>query len=796
MRVPALKLLLPLILGIFLTRYLFVSLSYLIAASVALTLGLMLFYKLQRDRLFAASSAFLFVVIGLTVTEIKSIRPRNHIVHFCDLPSRVSLEGVVVSPADVRISNVKYTVKVDTVWAGFQPFAVTGKSQVTLYFPHVALEYGDRIILRGRLERPPKSRNPGEFDYQSYLAAQGIDAVCRVYDSVNIRLLNRGEGSYVAREIVYPAREFIIRFINAALPPGPGSILEGLLVGARGEIDPELRERFADVGVVHVLAVSGLHVGFVLLGLIFVLQLCQVPQPVRAVIILGGLFFYAFLTGFHAPVVRASVMASILLIGHLLKRTTHPLNSIAIAGIIILVANPLDLFQAGFQLSFSAVIGIILIYERLYNLIKTSFLSWQESGNRFQSNALILFFVSLAAQLGTLPVTAYYFGRIPILSLIANSVVVPLVGLIVGLGFVSLFGVPIFFPIGVALASVNGILINVLTTFVTWSGNLPFSHIKVARPDMMLFFIYFGALAMFVYWKQRRVRIAGSLILVTLILIALLLPFRNKNQLEVIFFDVGQGDAALVTFPNGKNLLIDAGERTDRIDMGKQVLLPYFRRFGIRRLDHLLITHNHSDHAGGAISLLQGMKIGRLLKSTYKDSSYFEITIDSLARARGVPVQPVARGDTVLVDRSALILVLHPPAGMVESEMDLNNQSVVIKIVYGRTSFLFTGDAEEPAEKMMLDIGPLLKADVLKVGHHGSLTSSSGQFRELVRPDIAVVSVKKYNRFGLPSQQLLEQFKKEGALVLRTDNSGAIRLRSDGKEIKNIGTQKKFFVLL
>ena len=788
-KVPSIKLLIPFALGILLSNYVEIKPLYSFVLFTAFLLASLILFFAKFEKLFFLCSLCALFSAGILVLDVKEITLPNHISVFNDVPSLVSIEGVIKSPADVRPQFVKYTIDVDTIWVDFRPYYTTGKCLVSVWDKNIHLQYGDRILAKGRLTAPPDSRNPGEFDYQKHLAAQEIFCMMNVFSGSSIAMVNRGEGNWLAREIVYPVRKYFVRMVDAAIPYEQGTLLKGLLVGASGEIDYELRQAFANVGVVHVLAVSGLHVGFVLLGLMFVLQLLNIPDPYKSIIILFGLYFYAHLTGFHAPVVRASIMAGILVLGRVFKRKAQPLNSISLAGFVILALNPLELFQVGFQLSFCAVTGIILIYEKLYGLFKSSFFSWEETGNRFQSNLLILFFVSLAAQLATLPLTIYYFGRIPILSLLANVVVVPFVGIIVGLGFIAILSGLLWFPMGIGFATTNGVLLKVLITIVQAGSSSPFSHVEVSRPSAIFMLVYFSALLLFIFWQHIKSRKALIMVIIFLLNTAVYTNLQAKSNLKLLFFDVGQGDSALVTFPNGKNMLIDAGDQTEHIDYGERVILPFLKRNGIDRIDNILITHNHSDHVGGVAVLLEKLNVGRVLKSTFQDTSYFETLVDSVAKMNDIPVKRLMQGDTLLIDKNVLILVLHPSRRFLKAfngTINLNNTSVVIKMHYGTTSFLFTGDAEVEAEEAMSHFGPLLQSDVLKVGHHGSATSSSETFRHLVNASTGIVSVKKYNRFGLPSEATIAAYKKDGVSVYRIDETGAIQLESNGNKVRRI----------
>ncbi|NIA28809.1 MAG: DNA internalization-related competence protein ComEC/Rec2 [Actinobacteria bacterium] len=789
---PALKLFILLIAGIILGRCFIIPPLFLFSILILSTIFVFITFAKQFRRLFALCVILAFVVAGALLLQARvSSFPRNHIRQYVDLPVPVAIEGTIDSPVDVREKAIKFVVNVDSIWVDYMPRLACGKALITLYDLHASLKYGDHIVAKGRLASPSGERNPGEFNYRKYLAAKNIYAVMSVSSGRRFCLISRGNGVWFLQQLVYPVRSFIIRFVDKSLNGQSAALLKGLLVGARGDIDPNLKQSFANVGVIHVLAVSGLHVGFILAGLLYLFRLLRIREPFRTLFVILCLVYYAYLTGLHAPVVRATIMASILLVGNLLQRPNDALNSIAAAGLILLVLNPLDLFQPGFQLSFAAVIGIILIYKNLHAAFLKYFTKWQERENLFRSSLVSLFFVSLAAQLATLPLTAYYFGRIPIISLLANLLIVPLVGLIVALGFISIALGAVWVPLGFIYANTNGLLLSILIWLVKTAEKFRFSYVTISRPSPWLTIFYLLALILFLAWRNVKSR---KVALLAILFFANLLVWHrvksNTHVLKAVFFDVGQGDSALFQFPDGKTLLVDAGERSDKRDYGEQVIAPYLRREGIHKITNIIVTHAHADHIGGVPYLIQHFKVGRIIESRVDDDLYLSYLVDSLAAVRNDLIIRAAAGDTIGGYEKALLLILHPTppfvAGAEKYPQTLNDASVVVKLIYGRISFLLTGDAERPSEMAMRRFGSLLKSDILKVGHHGSSTSSSNSFRHRVRPNFAVVSVGRYNHFGLPSKRILRFFRNEGAVVIRTDESGAAVFETDGSKIKRI----------
>ena len=789
---PALPATAAVMLGIFFAHFSNRPLSWLLGF-LGLALLVALFSFLRNHSLFFTTSilAALFLLGAARLRMQTTLFPEHHITVFADLPCTVAVEGLVCKPVLARAEGLSTVVDVDSIWVMAQKFPADGRCLLRLYQAAPRLKYGDRIVVRGQLRSPRGERNPGEFNYRNYLAAQNIHAVLSVNSVRHVLLLNSKEGAFLLRSFVYPVRRFVVSFIDASMSGQPAALLKALLVGARGDIDSELRKEFANVGVIHVLAVSGLHVGFILAGLLGLFSFLRIRDPWRTVLTMIGLLFYAWLTGLSPSVFRASVMAIVLLGGRLLQRRSDILNSLAVAAFIILAIQPLDLFQPGFQLSFAAVAGIVLLYNRFTQIFQPLFYSLHEKGLGLLNGIVTLFFVSLAAQAATLPLTAYYFGRLPIVSLLANLVVVPLVAVIVSLGLVAVLAGVISFPVGALFANTVWLLLTVLIAIVKTAAKLPFAYLAVARPSFWFIAFYVLFLFLFVVWRRQKVRkvfVFATLILATLLVWTHLTP--ASPAVKITFFDVGQGDAALLQFPNGKTMLIDAGDCTDYVNNGERVILPYLQRQGVRRIDCLLLSHSHSDHIGGAPSIIKNMPVGRLVESGCAYPSEFSDAIDSLAFYYNIPKTIALAGDTLLLDPNVEILVLHPTKEIIksveENPADLNNASVVVQCRYDGSAALFVGDAEAPAEKAMLRFGVLLRSDVLKVGHHGSRTASSADFRHAVSPRLAVVSVAKYNRFGLPSDSLLQQFALDGAEVIRTSDAGAVQLRMSASGVQRL----------
>ncbi len=727
---------------------------------------------------------------------------RMHIVHIARPEGQDAVvRGVAISAPDQRPDHALVTLRASEVGLPHGTVRVRGKVLLRLRTSFCPIRYGDLLEVEGVLMLPPAQRNPGGFDYREYLRAQGIHAILRCRDLESVHFLGSGSASWLLRSLVYPVRERIVWTVERSFGGDQRAFLKGLLVGARGEIRPELRQAFANTGVVHVLAVSGLHVGFVALIAMALVRVAPIPAAVRPLVVCAVLVLFALITEARPPVVRATIMACALLLSTSLRRVTNVYNTLAVAGLVVLWVNPFELFQAGFQLSFAAVLSIVSLYRRLQQALRTPLLRALQRNSFFGTAVAPLLFVSMAAQLGTLPLTAYYFGLVPLVSLVANMLVVPTVGLIVALGYTTVLIGLLCWPMAKFYAAANWLVLTVLLRGVEWLGNLPFAFVPYHQPRFLHAVAYYGLLACGLHLREARWR--GRALLLGLAVACCAVwaqALRPRGLLEAAVLDVGQGDSAFIRFPNGTCVLVDAGPADSTMSAGRTFVEPFLRSQGVHGLDALVVTHPHSDHYGGATHLLRSLRVDRLYAPAQEDTTLSYLETLRVADSVGVRPHRVLAGAEISSDSSALLLVLHPTPRFVgpcaAPPYGMNNTSLVLLLIYGRTRLLLMGDAEIPAEEALLRYGSLLQSPIVKVGHHGSSLSSGSQFLEAVRAEVALVSVGAGNPYRLPARSALERIHRSGAKVLRTDHEGAIVFRSDGRRWQQVKWRRKLPSLL
>ena len=684
---------------------------------------------------------------------------------FFDRTSEIS--GVTATAPEIKDGRTRLVLKTD----GSDGLPRV-KIQVQLTGAYQEIWAGDRVHLTGVLRRPEGARNPGGFDQALYLKAEGISGLFYGFGEGAAAVTQPASGlSYT------PARmaQQLARLSDAHFTQAQSSLIKGVLLGDKTMAD-DLRTAFQAAGVSHILAVSGLHVSYIYAALSVCTKRLRIKRRFIPWVLLPCLIFYVCLTGARPSVIRASLMLAVLAFGEGLQENYDSLSALCLAAIVILIRSPAQLYTAGFQLSFLAVLGIILFNKPLCT-------QWER---RFFPPGSILkaLSVTLSATLITLPVMLFHFHSASAAGLLSNLVIVPLVGVLMGTAVLALI-VLAFIPGAAVLTLPVAFLADLILELTAKLSGLGCFSIKGGA----LSFAALGLLFVAVFWlagyfnlKKRPVRLALAAFLGVCVLTLGVRPFL-KQSLRVTFLDVGQGDSALVETPSGGAYLIDGGGYEDfgvkravkRRPISEQVLLPALYAKNIRALDGVFISHNHADHSQGIEELLKSFPVKQVFISEKHNAP-------EALKAAGIPVKMLGRGDVLETADGLKIEVLWPDKKREPLPDDAQNDaSLVIRLTYGGRSFLFTGDAGFETEANILD--HLEQTDVLKVGHHGSKYSSGEVFLNRLSPSVAAISVGRYNTFGHPTPEALERLEAAGAKCLRTDCQGALEVTTDGRRL-------------
>jgi competence protein ComEC len=704
---------------------------------------------------------------------------------------------------------------------------------------------GDEVTVLTLARLPLSYKDDGAFNRREFLAQQQIDLLATLRAS---SLLHRIASSPTTPAILLArARAKARARLDAlfAASPATSSILRAMLLGDRSFVDRSESVDFQKTGVFHVLVVAGLHLGALVFFLYWFTRRLRLPQPFATPLILLALLAYISIVEQRPPVLRAGLMTAIVMLGGYFYRRLELLNSAALAVLILLVARPHSIFDGSFQLSFLAIgciAGVALPvidrfiqpYVRLLRnwrdvtrdtslpprlaqfrldlrdaafqlaaRLPTRSAQWsQDAGVRtlgWTFRASELFLLSFVLQFGMLPLMARDFHRIPLLGPFANLFAVPLTGVIVPLGFLSLAWALVF-PVGLKILGLPLTwLVALQSMIVGFFARIPHSSYRIPGPPAWTLFLFFTsgvALAAALRWNSPRRRWVTCGASVTLLISATLIatfPFRARtvpNTLEVAVLDVAQGDSILVITPKGSTLLIDGGGtfqgfrgREEHLgpDPGEDAVSPYLWSRGIQQLDAVALTHAHQDHIGGFTAVLQNFKVKRLWLGRETSAPAF-VQLKELAARLHVPIEHVLRGQSFVWD-GVQVDFLWPEIGPEEiAPLAKNNDSLVIRLHFGERTILLPGDAEKQVEYSMLaENDPVeLRADVLKVGHHGSKNSTVPDFLAAVSPQIAIISAGEENPYGHPSPELLQRLEESGSRILRTDRDGAVHFLTDG----------------
>ena len=752
---------------------------------------------------------FLVGVISLT-HYLRPDFPPHHV--YCWAQNRpLTMEGFLYRPAEYLPQKTRLYVRAQWIIISKKKYPVAGNILLTIEDARESFLVYDRIIFSARLRKPRNFGNPGGFDYVRWLAFQDIYVTGYVSREQGLVRLGLPQSRSWLRKID-AFRSTIREIIDSSTSPPANSFLRALLLGEQGAVPDEINESFIRTGTAHVLAISGLNIGIVaaffyflfrrLLGFSeFLLLKANVPKLAAALSVLPVLF-YSLIAGAGVSVQRAFIMAVAYIAALLLNRERDLYHATALAALVILVIQPPALFGASFQLSFVSVLGIVFFAPKILSLLPRQDKLLQKLDppwwRKLKHQPLIFLVVTFSAMLATAPLVAYHFSLFSLSGLVANLLIVPLAGfLIVVLGLIGVLLIPFSFFVGGFVFYLSGLLSDITIKIAAFLASIPWTSFLVPTPTLItVFLFYFLILALFCWkfygWPKR-------ILLISLGLLVVNFCYSHVNikpqGLLIAFVDVGQGDSALIRFPEGKTMLIDGGGFPNGdFDTGKNIVAPFLLKQGVLHIDYLVLTHPHPDHYYGLRYIAKNFSIGECWTNgdAVDDPCFFELG-KTLAR-RKVVIRKLNSSAPRMLIQGVGMDILHPPPAYSGSgqgvDARLNNKSLVIKFSYGNIGFLFSGDIGLDAENMLLSTGEDLFADVLKVPHHGSSTSNSIPFINSVGPRVAICSVGFRNPFNLPHPSVLERFQKKGCTVYRTDLNGAIAIATDGREMQVQGLRQ------
>ena len=799
MQRPALFIAVCFVIGILMGHRVDVSpVLFALGATAAIVMGYALYRTRGNDALALRACMALGLVFAGAFWYAVHVRvvPANDIRRFCDQRQRHVLTGTIVRSPDARARFTLVTVDVDSIslgvvgWASWESpgmstatdraAPVSGRLQVRLNSGIDSGRYGDRVLVSGRLRSPQPARNPGGFDALTYYASRGVHVLMSVRDARSYRVTLRNTSFTWQTGVIDPLRNSIDRSIDRTMRGDSAALLKGILLGARRQLPEDLLQTFRTIGLAHILAVSGLHIGLITLVIHTLLSVLRLPRNIVVAGTLGVLVLYAFITNLTPSVIRATIMAALFLAGRQLDRQTDTVNILAVAAIAILLIWPSALFDLSFQLSFLATYAIITGYPRMKELLPERISRSEKWWARWLRDGLL---VSVAAQFGALPVVAGTFYQVSWMSAVANLFIGPLVFLNTTFGVLTALTGPLAIEIARLFSAANTLVLFAMIHLSKAFSGAPSALVEVPAPSILFFASFYGA-GLLLLWKpdgprERRAR-QGLVALCLLLFGYNLLPDRS---LRITVLDVGQGDAIFIACPNGRTLLVDGGARTPFYDAGARVIVPFMRAKGYRRVDTIIVTHPDLDHYGGLRAVVESVDVGEVLASGIgSESGSYQAWRDAIER-HDIPYRAVVKGDTLAALGGVRGLFLHPDPLFLSgtAKPSSNEVSVVLRLSLGEFSMLLTGDIEAKGEAATVRRPSTLKSTVLKSPHHGSKSSSGTAFLNAVDPEAVAVSAGMYNNFGHPSPEVIERYRRRGAEVFRTDEGGAVLIRSNGR---------------
>lgn len=635
-----------------------------------------------------------------------------------------------------------------------------------------SMKYGDSLYIEGEFKQPEEARNYKGYNYKQYLKTKKIIGTVELEKA---KILKSSNGSFI-----HNIQKYIKDTRNGTLTDEEGNLLLAILLGDKDKLSEDIQESFKTSNLSHMLAVSGAHVSYIILGLTYVLQNSIIGKKNGKIVCIFFLLVFMAITNFTPSVTRACIMAVLTLFSGIIYRKSDVYTNISVAALITLIFNPYSLLDLGFQLSYGGTIGIIIFIKRIQE---------KKSNSKVINYIKQMALVSIYANIIIIPIMMYHFNTVSLTFIISNIMASPILGIIVITGFLFIITSITVKPLTRLIAIFIKPILSILIKISQICSKLPFSNILVVTPYMFNVISYYAIILYCIKSKKNnKCKIIICLLIVLILINFIIYIFPQK--LRIFFIDVGQGDSTLIITPDKKTVLIDGGG-SDSFDVGEKVLLPYLLDRRILKVDYVLISHFDTDHCGGILTIMEKVKVKNIIISEQAEHSENYERFKKLMIHKKIRLIEVKKGDKIKIGRYSEFKILFPTSRLL-SENPLNNNSIVAQFNYNNFKMLFTGDIEKLAEQQILKTEKAeIRADILKVAHHGSKTSSIPEFIKAVRPKIALIGVGKNNTFGHPNQQTIKNLENIKCRIYRTDLQGEIIIKIDQKGRMNVKSKLK-----
>lgn len=672
----------------------------------------------------------------------------------------IAINGTVCS--QIKETDYKYSTNIK----------LENKLKLTIYTDKKEdvskLEYGNKISVIGTYKKPTESRNYKGYDYMKYLKTKKICG----------SLIVDGEVKLIKTKNINPIFTIINKLslifkqnLKKLLPKQEAELEQGILLGDTSDIESDIKDDFRKCNLSHMLAVSGAHLSYLVLGINTVLSKKAFGIRRRKILSIIFILIFMVIVNMSPSVVRAGISTIIAIFATLIYRKQDTYTTISIALLLTLLNNPFAIFDFGLQLSYLATLSIIIFYSKF---------TQKQFNNKVKKYLYESVMLTLSANILILPITIYEFNTIPINSIISNLLAGPLLGICIILGMFTVILSTVCFPVSKLIAFPLQIILKILIKIIELISKIPFGNYTVKTPWFIVVFLTYAIIATLIYNKKKITKILTMITLIIFIAMQVFAFVNIEGKLKIYFIDVGQGDSMLVKTIKGKNILIDGGGSKDPdYDIGEKILVPYLLDRRIKTLDYVIISHFDEDHATGVAQILGKIDVSSIILTRQLEENDIYRHILSIAKEKKIKLIYVKEGDVLKIG-GIKISIIHPENKLMINN-PMNNNSIVCKVEYNSFSMLLTGDIEMEAEELILRKNINLKADVLKVAHHGSKTSTTGEFLKAINPKVALIGVGKNNNFGHPSNEVIQRLKENGTRIYRTDENGEISITVNKK---------------
>ena len=724
-------------------------LSLFFAAVIIITASLAVFYKdiSILGYLLLTGLGLVSIILNPTLKDEKIFANNTN--------QKLHIQGEVIDVKEYPYQN-QYIIKPN------KESKIRSKITVEVAKDLEVARQGDEVVTVGQAMPHSFPRNPGAFNERSYLLIRGVSSKFKA-EGFKIE----GEGGKIKG--AQRLREYYGRIFETVMPFEQAQIMKAMLLGDKLSLSKDIQELYKDIGIAHVLAISGLHISVIAGVLWWLLKKIGLNKTAQSLCVLGILWAYGALTGFSISVTRSIIMSSVVIIGDLIDEKPDGITYLSFAALILLLYNNLYLWDIGFQLSFVAVASIMLLtrfFQRLFSIPKQI---------RDYLAPII------AVTIGTTPIIAYYYYVITPVSMLANLLLIPLITLVVIIGFIAMLLAPISLLLGKTILGSAYYLLVVVEKLSRFILKIPLSTIIVGRPDFIELLAYALGLGLVIWYLHKgleeRKRSLGYIVSMGLLVILIVGIKRvMPGDLRVTFLDVGQGDSIVITTPNHKTFIIDGG-----IAGNGRTIEGFLKYNGIRKIHGAILSHAHADHMDGLGELAQSYKIERLFLSElpFEDVQFEKFY--AIMQSEDIPVVKIKAKDMIR-DKDLEMECLYPFQD--SSPLEGNDASVILVLKHGLVSYYFTGDIEQNYEKEVAQVVEKNKINILKVPHHGSKTSSTQEFITKVSPDLAIISCGKNNLYKHPHPEVLDRYRANNVPIKITKDSGAIMTYSNKKNVK------------